>query len=226
MASEFIQPLDSLGPVATEKGSDQDQDNPAKKDYLEGRKLHSDGEYTQAAIAFHNALRGFEEQGDQAGVANASDRLGDACLARSEFDMAIANFQRACAICEKEDDSFSVLALNKKMAVIRDLETNRYEPVRLMDTLSQVIIEKRMWYTALDMKSDLVNISGIAMDDKTVADFMLRLESSGLFAAVNLKTLKQVEVQKTPLKSFEINCQKRAVHKAETKTTEEAGAKK
>ena len=116
--------------------------------------------------------------------------------------------------------------LNKKMAVIRDLETNRYEPVRLMDTLSQVIIEKRMWYTALDMKSDLVNISGIAMDDKTVADFMLRLESSGLFAAVNLKTLKQVEVQKTPLKSFEINCQKRAVHKAETKTTEEAGAKK
>jgi tetratricopeptide (TPR) repeat protein len=117
MASEFIQPLDSLGPVATENGSDQDQDNPAKKDYLEGRKLHSDGEYTQAAIAFHNALRGFEEQGDQAGVANASDRLGDACLARSEYAMAIANFQRACAICEKEDDSFSVLALNKKMAV-------------------------------------------------------------------------------------------------------------
>lgn len=65
MASEFIQPLDSLGPVATQNGSDQDQDNPAKKDYLEGRKLHSDGEYTQAAIAFHNALRGFEEQGDQ-----------------------------------------------------------------------------------------------------------------------------------------------------------------
>lgn len=116
--------------------------------------------------------------------------------------------------------------LNKKMAVIRDLEANRYEPVRLMDTLSQVIIEKRMWYTALDMKSDLVNISGIAMDDKTVADFMLRLESSGLFSAVNLKTIKQAEVQKTPLKSFEINCQKRAVQKAETKTTEEAGAKK
>jgi type IV pilus assembly protein PilN len=116
--------------------------------------------------------------------------------------------------------------LNKKMAVIRDLEANRYEPVRLMDTLSQVIIEKRMWYTALDMKSDLVNISGIAMDDKTVADFMLRLEGSGLFAAVNLKTLKQIEVQKTPLKSFEIISQKRVVQKAETKTTEEAGAKK
>jgi type IV pilus assembly protein PilN len=89
-----------------------------------------------------------------------------------------------------------------------------------------VIIEKRMWYTALDMKSDLVNISGIAMDDKTVADFMLRLESSGLFSAVNLRTLKQVEVQKTTVKSFEISCHKRPVQKAETNTTEEVGAKK
>jgi len=49
------------------------------------------------------------------------------------------------------------------MAVIRELDTNRYEPVQLMDTLSQVIVEKRMWYTALDIKSDLINISGIAM---------------------------------------------------------------
>jgi type IV pilus assembly protein PilN len=116
--------------------------------------------------------------------------------------------------------------LNKKLAIIRDLEANRYEPVRLLDTLSQVMIEKRMWYTALDMKADLVNISGIAMDDKTVADFMLRLEGSGLFSAVNLKTLKQVDVQKTTVKSFEIACHKKKVQKAETKTTEEVGAKK
>jgi type IV pilus assembly protein PilN len=116
--------------------------------------------------------------------------------------------------------------LNKKLAVIRDLEANRYEPVRLMDTLSQVIIEKRMWYTALDMKSDLVNISGIALDDKTVADFMLRLESSDLFSAVNLKTLKQVDVQKTTVKSFEIACHKKKEQKAETKTTDKVGAQK
>jgi type IV pilus assembly protein PilN len=116
--------------------------------------------------------------------------------------------------------------LNKKLAVIRELEANRYEPVRLMDTLSQVIVEKRMWYTALDMKSELVTIRGIAIDDKTVADFMLRLESSGLFSTVNLKTLKQTDVQKTAVKSFEISCRKQAVHTAETKTTEGAGVKK
>lgn len=116
MASEFIQPLASVGPVASDKNGVQEEEDQAKKDYREGRKLYGDGEYAQAAIAFHNALRGFEEQGNSAGVANASDRLGDACLARDEYAMAIANYQRAHDICEKEDDSFSVLALNKKMA--------------------------------------------------------------------------------------------------------------
>lgn len=117
MAPEFIQPLNNIAPADQGENRGQDLDNPAKMDYLEGRKLHRNGEYAQAAIAFHNALRGFEEQGDQAGIANASDRLGDACLARDEYAMAIANYRRAYAICEKEDDSYSVLALNKKMAV-------------------------------------------------------------------------------------------------------------
>ena len=117
MASEFIQPLQTLGPVAKEADKGQEDEDQARKDYRQGRKFFGEGEYAQAAIAFHNALRGFEEQGNQAGVANASDRLGDACLARDEYAMAIANYQRACAICEKEEDSFSVLALNKKMAV-------------------------------------------------------------------------------------------------------------
>lgn len=114
MASENIQPLSSLQPVTGESANEEL--DPARKDYLEGRKLYSQGEYAQAALAFHNALRGFEEQGDEQGVANSADRLGDACLAREEYAMAIANYRRAFAVCEKEDDSFSQLSLNKKMA--------------------------------------------------------------------------------------------------------------
>lgn len=116
MESDNIKPLSSLGPMAQERASGEQETDPARKDYSEGRQLFSKGEYSRAAHAFHNALMGFEEQGDEQGVANASDRLGDACFARDEYAMAIANYQRAFAICEKEDDSFSQLALNKKMA--------------------------------------------------------------------------------------------------------------
>jgi type IV pilus assembly protein PilN len=98
--------------------------------------------------------------------------------------------------------------LRKKMAVIEKLESDRHAPVRLMDTLTQVLMAKRMWFTKLDVKEKAVNIQGIALDNKTVADFMVRLQKSGLFSSVNLKNLKRQEVQKTNLKSFDINCTK------------------
>ena len=98
--------------------------------------------------------------------------------------------------------------LRKKMAVIEKLESDRHAPVRLMETLTQVLMAKRMWFTKLDVRENTVDIQGIALDNKTVADFMVRLQDCGLFSSVNLKNLKRQEVQKTNLKSFEITCTK------------------
>ncbi|CAK8721597.1 MAG: Tetratricopeptide repeat-containing protein [Candidatus Electronema aureum] len=114
MSSTFTQPLSSLCP--TESAPVAAENDPAKRDYLEGREQFKKGEYAMAAMAFHNALKGFEEQGDEAGVANAADRFGDVCLERQDYAAALAHYSRAYAICEKEEDSFSILALNKKMA--------------------------------------------------------------------------------------------------------------
>lgn len=98
--------------------------------------------------------------------------------------------------------------LKTKMNVIKTLESNRYEPVRLMDAMTNLIIPKRMWFTSFDSKENAVNISGIALDNQTVADFMTRLERSGLFETVNLKTLKQNKINQANLKGFEISCSK------------------
>ncbi len=116
MGSDSIQPLQSIGPMCDNK-QDGAIDDQAKQDYMSGRKNFSEGDYTQAVINFHNALKGFEEKGDIQGVANASDRLGDTCMAREQYEMAVDHFQRAAEICEQEDDSFSQIALNKKLAV-------------------------------------------------------------------------------------------------------------
>ena len=99
--------------------------------------------------------------------------------------------------------------LNKKMAVMADLERNRHEPTRLMDTMAQVVVPKRMWFTKLEEKEKTVSMTGIALDNKTVADFMVRLEKCGLFSTVNLKTLKQTTLQNSNLKSFAILCVKK-----------------
>jgi len=98
--------------------------------------------------------------------------------------------------------------LRKKLAVIEKLESDRHAPVRLMETMTQVLVAKRMWLTRLEVKGDTVDIQGIALDNKTVADFMVRLQNSGLFRSVDLKTLKRQEVQKSNLKSFQVICTK------------------
>ncbi len=101
-------------------------------------------------------------------------------------------------------------SLNKKMAVIAELEHNRHEPTRMMEALTEVVIPKRMWLTKLSEEEASIDLSGIALDNKTVADFMIRLEKSGLFSSVNLKTLKQTKMQDSNLKSFQILAIKKA----------------
>lgn len=94
-------------------------EDPAKVDYEKGRELRAAGDDTQAASYFHNALIGFEQNNNEQGIANASDQLGDLCAAREEHDKAVAHYQRAYAICDKEKDMFSLVALQKKMATSR-----------------------------------------------------------------------------------------------------------
>ena len=105
--------------------------------------------------------------------------------------------------------------LAKKTNVIKNLDLSREDAVRLLDAMTEMVIEKRMWLSMLETKQKTVNIKGIALDNKTVADFMMRLEDSKLFNKVELKTTKQQKFKKTiNLKSFEITCEMATNEKA------------
>ncbi len=72
--------------------------------------------------------------------------------------------------------------------------------------MSLKVIAKRMWFTSFKSSVKTVEINGIALDNKTVADFMTRLQGSGLFSAVKLKTIKKTKIKDSDLKSFQISC--------------------
>ena len=95
----------------------QEAEDPVQVDYETGKKLRESGDDAQAASYFHNALISFEQDGNEKGVANASDQLGDICAVRDEHEKAIAHYQRAYAVCDRENDMFSLIALQKKIAV-------------------------------------------------------------------------------------------------------------
>lgn len=89
-----------------------------KKDYNEGLDYLKNNELAMAANAFHNALKGWEEEGDLHGVANASDKLGDLCAERGDFDKALHHYDRAYQICTEDFDRYSLFALEKKKAAL------------------------------------------------------------------------------------------------------------
>ncbi len=105
--------------------------------------------------------------------------------------------------------------LKKKTNIIKNLALSSEDAVRLLDAMTKMVVEKRMWLTMLETKGKTVNIKGVALDNKTVADFMTRLEDSKLFKKVELKTTKQQQFKKTiNLKSFVITCERASLKKA------------
>ncbi len=101
-----------------------------------------------------------------------------------------------------------IALINKKKDVINTLIKDRYQPVQLLGTISELTIADQMWLTNLATQGATVRIKGIAMDERTVADFMTRLEHSGLFPVVNLNTVRQKKFgDAIRLKQFEVVCQ-------------------
>ena len=94
--------------------------------------------------------------------------------------------------------------LQNKTRIINQLNVNREWPLNFLDSINDLILEKRMWLTYLRLNGSNINIRGIALDNKTVADFMTRLEESKLYRNINLQTVNQKTIRKYNLKSFDI----------------------
>ncbi len=90
--------------------------DPAQEDYDAGKGHQDTGDVVQAAAAFHNALVGYEQSGNEKGIANVVCQLGDICVSRENYDQGLAHFQRAYDICDGFNDNLSLLLLKKKMA--------------------------------------------------------------------------------------------------------------
>ncbi len=132
--------------------------------------------------------------------------------------------------------------LEEKLKVIDTLKSDRDSAFRLMDVMADMAIENRMWLVAFEAKENVplakkgapkkdekkeepkitvdIRIDGIALDNKTVADFMTRLENAAddenvkLFSNIKLVTLEQDKIDQGKdrdpiyLKRFQVECQK------------------
>lgn len=123
-----------------------------------------------------------------------------------------AELQRTLKAANRVDQIKKEIAtLEKKMAIIDQLEKNRMAPVEFVEEMSRLIVVDRMWLTRLSEETQVVNMGGFALDNKTVAVFMTRLEKSPLFSEVNLRRLQHATQNEVSLKNFDIQCKKAGI---------------
>ncbi|MCK5438215.1 MAG: tetratricopeptide repeat protein [Desulfobulbaceae bacterium] len=90
--------------------------DPATIDYKKGKEYLDIGDLGMAANAFHNAFIEYEQNNNQEGMANCNDRMGDVCIAKKEYEMAISQYKKSLEIIKTFGDIDSEISLRKKVA--------------------------------------------------------------------------------------------------------------
>lgn len=125
----------------------------------------------------------------------------------------LANLKKEVAIYEAkakqvEEIKKKLDTLNKQIEVVNQLKEYREKPPKLLAKMTEMVVPGRMQLTRLTSDDANLAIQGVALDNETVAVFMLRLERSALFSEVSLASSQQVNIYNVDMKQFNIMCKK------------------
>lgn len=108
--------------------------------------------------------------------------------------------------------------LENKISIIKKLKRDSATTVHILDEVAKKVDSKRMWLKSLKQQGASLTLTGIALDNRTVAQFMDALKESPYISAVNLSNASLAKVSGRDLKSFSLAC---SVITPEQKTKEE-----
>lgn len=98
------------------------------------------------------------------------------------------------------------IELERKTAVINKLKADSSLTVRVIDEVANRVDENRVWLTALNQQGGSLRLTGIALDNQTVAQFMDKLKASPFIRSVALTNSSLKKVSGKSLKAFSLNC--------------------
>ncbi len=96
--------------------------------------------------------------------------------------------------------------LQKKVDIISNLQKDRTGPVRYFEALSAAIPEK-CWIEKLEIQGGRIAVSGVALNNNTVANFMTALGQTGRFKNVVLGSADQAAMMNVKLVRFNLTFQ-------------------
>ncbi|OGP80871.1 MAG: hypothetical protein A2Z13_09585 [Deltaproteobacteria bacterium RBG_16_64_85] len=96
--------------------------------------------------------------------------------------------------------------LQQKVDIISNLQNGRTLPVKVFEGISASIPDK-CWIDQLAVRSDRISLSGVALNNHTIANFMTALGQSGRFQRVELGSAEQTTVMGVKLMKFNLTFQ-------------------
>jgi type IV pilus assembly protein PilN len=98
-------------------------------------------------------------------------------------------------------------AIDKKQAVIKDLQKDRDALVRVLALLSAQIPAEKVWLERLVHSANTVTVDGMALDNEAIAEFMRNIESSPytVDGTVSIMHSRQILEGDSKLRQFQVN---------------------
>ena len=99
-------------------------------------------------------------------------------------------------------------ATKAKLGVIKALESNKAGPVHLLDEITVAVPKDKLWLSSFKESKGSLTLTGTAMDNETVALFMVNLKKSEYISTVNLEStrLRALPQYKLRVSDFVLNC--------------------
>lgn len=96
--------------------------------------------------------------------------------------------------------------LVRRTEIIKKLKTDSSLTVRTLDEVANRVDNQRMWLVSLRQQTSSLSLSGVALDNQTIAQFMDNLKESLFIRNVALTNSSLKVVSGRNLKSFQLNC--------------------
>ena len=96
--------------------------------------------------------------------------------------------------------------VDKQTALIENLEKSSALTAHLLNEVANLTPNERLWLTSLNQAGASMNLSGMALDNQTVAEFLEKLKGSKYISSVTLANSSLSVYAGRNLKSFTLSC--------------------
>ncbi|NOR23676.1 MAG: pilus assembly protein PilN [Desulforhopalus sp.] len=147
--------------------------------------------------------------------ANKISNLGvDIKALQKEKDSYTPTLQKIARLKKDREEYF------RKTEIIKKLKSDSSLTVRTLDEVANRVDNQRMWLESLNQQTSSLRLSGVALDNQTIAQFMDHLKESPFVQNVTLASSSLKVVSGRNLKSFQLSCAVAQPQNTETETTD------